>query len=201
MAVFEIADEITGGHEGGYANNPCDAGGETYKGVARKFWGGINAIWDAVDDAKYKLGIAPKFGTVEYQKYARELNRMLANDGSLQVAIKKFYRAQFWDANNLDLVTSQPVANWIYDHAVNGGARGVKWAQEAAGVTADGQIGPKSIAAINAMQPEAFLEAAKKVAGAYRMEKIRKDPSQRQFARSWLSRDGFTPEEIKSMLA
>lgn len=38
MADFDKAHLEVMGNEGGYANNPVDAGGETYKGIARKFW-------------------------------------------------------------------------------------------------------------------------------------------------------------------
>ena len=36
MANFDEAFALTMKSEGGYANNPNDTGGETYKGVSRK---------------------------------------------------------------------------------------------------------------------------------------------------------------------
>ena len=38
MADFNQAFDITMGHEGGYANNKLDTGGETYRGVSRNNW-------------------------------------------------------------------------------------------------------------------------------------------------------------------
>lgn len=199
MAVFEIADKLTRQNEGGYANNGADKGGETYKGIARNFWSSLG-LWKYVDTAKSKMGTPPADRELRRQ-WVKRLNANLEQIPALQKAVDEFYRANFWANQHLDLITSQPVANWVYDHHVNAGARGIKWAQEAAGVTADGQIGNQSIAAINAMPPESFLEAAKSIAGAYRMKRIAEDPSQRQFAHSWLSRDGYSEDEIKSMLA
>ena len=55
MAQFEPAFEKTMKFEGGYANNPADRGGETYRGIARKIWPGWNG-WPLVDAAKQKAG-------------------------------------------------------------------------------------------------------------------------------------------------
>jgi lysozyme family protein len=55
MAHFKTAYALTMGHEGIYSNNPKDRGGETYKGIARKFhpsWEG----WKAIDRMKNKPG-------------------------------------------------------------------------------------------------------------------------------------------------
>lgn len=37
MADFQESFRIAMGHEGGYSKDPDDAGGETYKGISRKF--------------------------------------------------------------------------------------------------------------------------------------------------------------------
>ena len=58
MADFEIAYGETEIREGGYVNDPADRGGETHRGVARKFhpkWPG----WKIVD--KYKADFPNDF--------------------------------------------------------------------------------------------------------------------------------------------
>ena len=50
MAIFNSAFQITMGNEGGYANNPADSGGETYKGIAKNYWPNWEG-WTAVDQA------------------------------------------------------------------------------------------------------------------------------------------------------
>lgn len=200
MADFFVAFEESMGNEGGFAHNPADAGGMTYKGIARNFWpkwGG----WKYIDGAVDQLNRMPAYGTKEYLNWSRHLNKCLADINALQSLVKTFYKVNFWDTARLDEVQDQQVANWIFDHHVNGGARGIKWVQEAAGVTADGQIGPASIAAINAADPLTLLERARNIAGNYRLDKIKKDPTQRQFCAGWLKRDGFSETEIKEMIA
>lgn len=197
MALFELAKKETNGNEGGWANNPADAGGETYRGVARKFHPKL-ALWEYVDMAKEELGACTPENR---QQWVRKLNANLAQIPALQAAIDTFYRAGYWDANRLTLITSQAVANWIYDHCVNAETRGDKWAQEAAGVKIDGQIGPVTIAAINAMDPADFLREAEDAAAFYRLDRALAHPDQIQFLPSWLRRDGVSVEEIREVMA
>lgn len=67
MADFNKAHLEVMGNEGGYANNPADSGGETYKGIARKFhpaWPG----WKMVDDLKRSLPVPPAYGGYGYPR-------------------------------------------------------------------------------------------------------------------------------------
>jgi lysozyme family protein len=200
MADFEISHKKTSMNEGGWANNLADKGGETFRGISRKFWPKW-AGWTIIDAEKKKLVAPPPFGTREFRNWVAELDKRLATNTQLSAYVDEFYKVNFWDAFRCGEIHSQSVADWLYDHTVNAGARGAKWIQEAVGAEIDGDIGPKSIEIINASIPEVVLSNAKKIAGDYRMKKIAADPTQRQFAKSWLSRDGFTAEEIKEMLA
>ena len=48
----------------------------------------------------------------------------------------------------------------VFDFAVNSGVfRAARYLQEAAGVEADGQIGPKSLAAVKAIPPQDLITA------------------------------------------
>lgn len=196
MAQFKVALAATDQTEGLYCNATGDAGGETYRGVARNFHPKLG-LWKYIDMAKQELGSCTRDSAAQWLK---RLNANLAQIPALQTAIDKFYRAQFWDANKLTSVADQGVANWIYDHVVNAGARGVKWAQEAAGVKADGEIGFVSIEAINAMPPAEFLRRAEDVAAFYRLDRALAKPSQIQFLPSWLRRDGVSKEEIGEVM-
>ena len=55
MAKFSEAEKITCKNEGGYANNPSDNGGETYAGIARKFWPNWSG-WAKIDAIKKQYG-------------------------------------------------------------------------------------------------------------------------------------------------
>ena len=73
---------------------------------------------------------------------------------------------------------------------VNAGARGIMWAQLAAKVKPDGDMGSKSIAAINVANPAELLDRMEDIAGEYRLDRAHNKPSQIQFLTSWLRRDG-----------
>ena len=200
MADFLIAHKETMGDEGGYANNPADHGGETYKGIARKFWGSWRG-WQVVDSYKAKFPTRPAYGSDAYTAWVRHLNTALAGNADLQQLVVAFYQANFWNANCLSEINDQSVATWLYNHIVNGGARGVQWMQSAIGVPTDGSIGPKTIAAINAANPAAILGTAMDNAVAYRLAKVRAEPNQKQFLHSWLERDGVPAAKIPGLIA
>lgn len=200
MSSFDIAHKKTAGNEGGYANNPHDAGGETFAGIARKFWPKW-AGWQGIDAAKKKLLPPPPYGSREYRNWVKNFDGILKTSPLLQKYVDEFYKVNFWDAYRLGEIQNQAVADWAFDHVVNAGARGAKWLQEAAGVKADGVVGLVTLKAVNGADPVSLLRRMKEVAGAYRLKRIAADPTQRQFAHSWLSRDGYSEEEIKEILA
>ncbi|MDA3883000.1 MAG: hypothetical protein PF481_06925 [Bacteroidales bacterium] len=141
MADYTLAYNHVLVNEGGYVNDPDDPGGETYKGVTRKYfpkWEG----WTNVDLLKQKSSF-PK---------------NLDGDSELQEMIKSFYEGNFWDRVKGDDITDQDIATSIFDFAVNAGAKtSASLAQMVVGATADGIIGPKSIAAINGYNQELFI--------------------------------------------
>lgn len=198
MAVFITAHRKAMGDEGGWANNPADKGGETYKGISRKNWNAWKG-WSRIDRAKAEAGPQPAYGSSGYRLWVKLLDRKLAADSELQQLVLDFYAINFWAANMLGQVENQDVADWVYNHVVNAAARGVLWIQAAARTTPDGDIGPKTIAAINSMPAAELLGRAEDIAGAYRLDVAAKDPSQIQFLSSWLERDG-QPLEIIALV-
>ena len=117
-------------HEGGYVNNPRDPGGRTNLGVTQRAW----------------------------EAY---LNRDVTETEMRALTpdiVKPFYKAMYWDKIKGDQLPAG-VDYATYDLAVNSGARrAAKYLQEIAGVFADGIIGPKSIDAIEALDPEQTVE-------------------------------------------
>jgi len=113
--------------EGGYANDPDDSGGETYKGIARNFWPRWSG-WAIVDEAKKEAG------------YEHALNRnMQLND-----AVIAFYKVNFWDKVGGDFIKDQSIANNLVDAAVNEGIKGaVKRAQGIVLIAQTGVITPE----------------------------------------------------------
>lgn len=139
MANFLEAFNITLKHEGGYANNPNDKGGETYQGIARNYW--PNWIgWHYLD------GILNK----SYNAIYSELNGFVAD----------FYYENFWIKFRLDEVKNQDIANQLYDWFMNSG-RAVEQVQKVlnslgASLTVDNKIGTNTLAAINRINPQSL---------------------------------------------
>lgn len=67
---------------------------------------------------------------------------------------KQLYRRDFWDAVRADELPDA-VRFDVFDAAVNSGvSRAIKWLQLAIGIEADGVLGPKTLAAVRAVDPQ-----------------------------------------------
>lgn len=160
MADFSKYFPVLLANEGGYCHDLQDPGGETYRGIARAYnphWPG----WPAVDAVKVDLGVASPVPRAGWQA----LNQALAADKTLAESITSFYKAAYWNPLCLDTVACQCVAEQLADHGVNAGPnRPAKMLQyllntEFGGrLLVDGQIGPRTIAALNAVNQEAFYQ-------------------------------------------
>lgn len=188
MARFEIAERLTGINEGGYANNKADRGGETYAGIARNFWPKWEG-WKKIDE--YKIQHAKSKSPSSLSNWVNNSAKVISEPVSAMVS--KFYKTNFWDTMKLDTITDQQLANTIYDFAVNSGTdRASKTLQSAANDTGlvnlevDGKVGPKTIAAINALNPmNVYMNYNRRRETFYRG--IAKG-SQEEFLKSWLNR-------------
>lgn len=184
MADFEAAYKVVMRNEGGYANNPNDRGGETYKGIARKMhseWAG----WATVDLFRRQPGFPAN----------------LADASGLQALVHSFYKNEFWDKLNLDAVERNDIATEIFDTSVNMGV-GVaalflqrvlnvtnKNGKEYPDLVLDGKIGPKTIATLNMhRRPLEVLKAFNCLQGGKYIGICEANPSQEIFFTSWMSR-------------
>lgn len=121
------------GHEGGFTDDKRDPGNWT---------GG-------------RVGVGELKGTnfgIAANTYPEEDIRNLTVDRA-----KLLYRRDFWNrirADELPAVIRYP----MFDAAVNSGVpQASRWLQRAVGATADGIIGPRTLAATNAMEPQVVL--------------------------------------------
>lgn len=162
MAEFLPAFERMIVNEGGYVLHTVagDRGGMTYAGIARNFHPGWQG-WKVIDQ-----GETPP----------AEL-------------VRQFYRSNFWAPLRLDDVEHQEVASNLFDFGVNAGlSTAAKLAQLVVGVTPDGKVGAKTIAALNAIDPDLFVAryALSKIA-RYR-DIVVKNRTQQKFLVGWLNR-------------
>lgn len=175
MAEFQKAYAKVKKFEGGYANNPNDRGGETYAGIARVHfpkWKG----WEIID--KYK----------QSEHSSKELNKVLQGNEQLDVMVEYFYKVNFWNAIKGDEITNQLVADNIMDFAVNSGVgRASKYAQRIVGVTEDGEIGAKTIKAINAHTHD-FVVKYKAARLEFLKKIVARDSTQSEFMKGWTVR-------------
>lgn len=111
--------------EGGYVNDPDDAGGETYLGISRKNnpkWTG----WSIIDKEK-------KNGT-------KNITSRLKANKNLTDKAKVLYKQNYWDVLELDNIPSQKIAHQLFDTCVNCGKTvAIRIAQQVIGMTVTGK--------------------------------------------------------------
>ena len=170
MAQFEPAIQKTLLFEGGYANNPNDSGGETYRGISRKNW----PTWGG-------------WGYVDIERTDPNFPRVLDRNLGLQGQVIDFYRKNFW---KYDGITDQRYANKIFDLSVNIGiVHAIKIAQTAAGSPADGAYGPNTEAAINATFNGSLLPLITQAAITYHTQIVLTHPQDAAYLAGWIRRD------------
>lgn len=186
MADFKTVFQKVMGFEGLYSHDPADYGGETYRGISRRFhpsWDG----WDLIDSAKRMPGFPDSLRT----------NVHLAN---LVVA---FYKAEFWDKFAGDDIPDQLVATELFDQIINmSPGRVIEHLQRAINVlnrnqalypdiVVDGVFGRKTLAAL----VECLKHRGGKLVanllniqqGAYYIRRMEEDPTQERFV-GWYER-------------
>lgn len=148
--------------EGGYTNDENDRGGATNFGITHY-------------DAKKYLG------------YTGDMRDFKKSDA------EKIYEKVYYRGNHIDKITDDRVALSIFDWAVNSGGKGIKKAQIVANkfganLVIDGIVGNKTLEAINAIVPEAFLKEYHEMQRTFYKNLAAKDPSQEGFLKGWLNR-------------
>jgi len=135
MADYKSAIKHVLLSEGGYVNDPTDAGGETYKGISRKNWPGWVG-WLIIDSEKKK----------------NNFHKVLNSNELLTESVIKFYKMYFWDKVGGDMIASQTIANLLVDSAVNEGVRpAVKRAQKIVLMAETGVISPELVEKLGAL--------------------------------------------------
>ena len=158
--------------EGGYSNDKHDKGGKTKYGITEE---------DARD-----------FG---YKGDMQDLTKDFAKN----IYLKKYYLG-----NKLDKVINNKVALSVCDFIVNGGVWGAKKAQAALNelgfdLRVDGILGEKSLAALNEVDENKFLEKYHDLQRRYYRVLAVNKPSQKKFLTGWLNRVDRKENYLKEM--
>ncbi|MDG1874240.1 MAG: glycosyl hydrolase 108 family protein [Mariniblastus sp.] len=191
MANFDIAYGETEIREGGYVNDPVDKGGETHRGVTRKYhpqWPG----WKIVEQLK--------------RDHPEDFKQRINDSHELAELAKDLYRAKYWTPIRGDEIPDQHIANKVFDTGVNQGvARSIRYLQESlnqlnrnqksyANIKTDGRLGDQTLRAMQQFlkleknQPDYLLKMLNLMQANHYIEVMRKDPTQERFARGWLNR-------------
>jgi lysozyme family protein len=161
MASFDEAVSLVLKEEGGYSDNPNDHGGATAFGISLSFIHTINPL-----------------ATADYIK------SLTKNDAI------KIYKQHFWDRWGYGSITNQELANCVFSMAVNTGPmHATKCLQRCIRavngtiLADDGNLGFKSLVAINTANPKEVLIAYKS-----QMECYYRNLNQPVFLQGWLHR-------------
>jgi lysozyme family protein len=164
MSTFKDAIDWILKHEGGLVDNPSDPGGLTNFGISKR-WANSQGL--CLDIANLTIDEA-----------------------------KSLYEEYFWNPYPFRDIQSQRIATKIFDLNVNmGNVQAFKLAQRACQgtCTVDGQIGPKSVAAINAIPEDTYLAALVSLQMDFYLALIAQKPKLAVFKNGWLKRAKALP--------
>ena len=159
MAQAETLRPFILSWEGGYVNHPNDKGGATNKGITIGTFRSFYGLGKSVADLKNITD-------------AQWMN---------------IFRKGYWDRCKADQIADQSVANLIVDWAWGSGTTGIKLAQQVAGATADGIVGPKTLAAWNGIDASTLFARLWKRRKEH-FEACARKPGQGVFLKGWLRR-------------
>lgn len=155
---FRHAVEVVLRHEGGYVYDPRDPGGETMYGISKRSYP--------------HLDIAN-----------------LTRDQAVEI-----YRRDWWERYGYGELASLEVATKVFDLAVNTGpGTAHRLLQEALvflghQLVVDGVLGPKTLAAANAEEPQRLLQVLRWKAAERYFSLAERRPENRAFLLGWLRR-------------
>lgn len=153
-------------YEGGFVNDPDDAGGATNKGVTLATWRRVGYDKDGDGD----IDVA---------------DLKLISD---EEAVNAVLRPHYWNRWKADQINSQSLANILVDWVWGSGKHGIVIPQRMLGVQADGIVGPKTLAALNGVDAKVFFDQLKVEREMFFRRIVEAKPTQRKFLKGWLRR-------------
>jgi len=156
-------------YEGGYVNHPSDPGGMTNLGVTKRVW----EEWTGKPATEADMrALTPEM-------------------------VGPLYKTRYWDAVRADDLPAG-VDLCVFDCAVNAGVgRASKFLQQAVGVTADGQIGPKTVEATTAKPADEIVAKFCDLREAH----YKSLPTFSTFGKGWMRRLASVESEAQTLAA
>ena len=150
--------------EGGFVNDPDDLGGATNKGITIGTFG----------EYRKRKGLPPP--TVQDVKNLSDKDWY------------EIFKTMYWDRWKADEIKSQSVADILVDWVWASGVHGIKRPQRILGVSPDGIVGSKTIAALNAADPKKLFDAIKADRAKFIDEICKARPKNEKYRRGWMNR-------------
>lgn len=148
----------------GFSNDPDDLGGATMCGVT------LVAFTEYCRRKGYPRPTIVRLKAIKYKEWLEILKTM------------------FWDKWKADQINNESIALILVDWVWGSGKYGITIPQKAIGVTADGIVGPKTIAAVNAKDPKQLFDLIRKERLAYIERICRSRPTNLKYKKGWLNR-------------
>lgn len=187
MSNFKEALDIVSKHEGFYVDDPEDTGGETFRGISRRYNPGWEG-WENIDNLKLLANFPDSLNESKF----------------LQGSVEKFYKSQYWNQFWGDAIPDQTIANELYDISVNlGVGRAVEFIQIGLNVlnrnellypdlVEDGTFGQKTLDTLNIFLQKDdvhyLLKIMNVLQGMHYIKYMKKSPVQEKHARGWFKR-------------
>lgn len=150
--------------EGGFVNDPDDLGGATNKGIT--------------------------IGTFTEYRRRKGLKAPTVNDLK-NISCAEWhdvFKSLYWDRWKADEIKNQSVANILVDWVWASGSHGIKRPQRLLGVKADGIVGKRTIAAVNAMDAATLFKMVKDDRAKFIDEICRARPKNEKYRNGWMNR-------------
>ncbi|MDJ1480283.1 glycosyl hydrolase 108 family protein [Cytophagaceae bacterium YF14B1] len=181
MALFEIWYKIVERWEGGYVNDPKDRGGETYKGVTKKF----NSTWKGwVIIERYKAEYLKKTGKALPRNWFAP-----KEDTELELLVQQAAKKSFWDVFKADQIKDQNVANILVDFGWHSGTgTATKLLQGALNIPKTGVFNEYVLTVINNTDGKKLFLAIQKARLDLFDSLVKRDPNQQKFLKGWQNR-------------
>lgn len=165
MAKIEVLAPFIFGWEGGWADHKNDRGGKTNMGVTLVTWRSCGYDKDGDGDID------------------EDDLRLITRDDVIKL-LQKYY----WDRWKADQIRDQSLANILVDWVWASGKWGIIIPQRLLGLTADGKVGPVTLATLNQVNPKIFFLRLKEERIKFCEDLCEKDPSQKVFLQGWINR-------------
>ena len=119
----------------------------------------------------------------------KKCSLLLSNVSDLKDEVYKFYKREFWDKMQLDKVISGHICNELFIFGVNVGYKTcIRETQKLLGVTADGIVGPITLAKLNDYDVVKFDKEFDKIEMAYYERIAKSKPHLAINLKGWFNR-------------